>query len=303
AWARVAAVVLTLLSLSLGGQAQAAETTTYVLTDVQGTVLAREDAQGTIIARYDYRPYGKQQAGPVAAGPGYTGHVEDPDTGLVYMQQRYYDPEVGRFLSVDPVTSGSEHFNRYWYASNNPIRNIDPTGLYTCDNSTKNGREFCGKIDTYVSHLRDSLKGLKFGSREYKAASNVIARVGEKGKSGPHYVPGSLKGKTVAQTNQRGTTTVDVSKISGRGGLDMAAGSLGHEAQHDIDAERWGVAGDTPDRDVAKKEFLRTESNAYKVQAILEKGLGGFINGGDLRSAIEASVMGDLSGWDSNHEN
>ena len=103
AWARVAAVVLTMLSLCWGGPAPAAETTTYVLTDVQGTVLAREDAQGNIIARYDYRPYGKQQTGPVAAGPGYTGHVEDPDTGLVYMQQRYYDPEMGGFLSTDPV--------------------------------------------------------------------------------------------------------------------------------------------------------------------------------------------------------
>ncbi|MGN2248411.1 RHS repeat-associated core domain-containing protein, partial [Frateuria sp. GZRR35] len=143
AWARVAAVVLTLLSLSLGGQAQAAETTTYVLTDVQGTVLAREDAQGNIIARYDYRPYGKQQAGPVAAGPGYTGHVGDPDSGLVYMQQRYYDPEVGRFLSVDPVTAYEKpmtNFNRYVYALSNPYKFTDPDG--------RNGVTFVGGVIT-----------------------------------------------------------------------------------------------------------------------------------------------------------
>nr|WP_245187912.1 RHS repeat-associated core domain-containing protein [Frateuria flava] len=120
-----------MLSLCWGGPAPAAETTTYVLTDVQGTVLAREDAQGNIIARYDYRPYGKQQAGPVAAGPGYTGHVEDPDTGLVYMQQRYYDPEVGRFLSVDPVpvlAGEVATFNRFSYADNEPVGNFDPFG-------------------------------------------------------------------------------------------------------------------------------------------------------------------------------
>lgn len=40
--------------------AYASETTTYVLTDAQGTVLAREDAHGTTIATYDYRPYGSR---------------------------------------------------------------------------------------------------------------------------------------------------------------------------------------------------------------------------------------------------
>ena len=41
-------------------------------------------------------------------GPGYTGHVTDAATGLVYMQQRYYDPMIGqRLLSVDPVVASS----------------------------------------------------------------------------------------------------------------------------------------------------------------------------------------------------
>jgi RHS repeat-associated protein len=114
--------------------AQATETTTYVLSDAQGTVLAREDAHGTTIARYDYRPYGKQQAGPSTAGPGYTGHVDDPDTGLVYMQARYYDPQAGRFLSVDPVTpkpGNIYNFNVFAYAWNDPVNHIDPTGRET----------------------------------------------------------------------------------------------------------------------------------------------------------------------------
>lgn len=47
------------------------------------------------------------------------------------MQQRYYDPAIGRFLSVDPVTADStngNNFNRYKYASNNPYRFTDPDG-------------------------------------------------------------------------------------------------------------------------------------------------------------------------------
>jgi hypothetical protein len=50
------------------------------------------------------------------------------------MQQRYYDPQIGRFLSVDSVgvnpTTGA-NFNRYWYANDNPYRYTDPDGRET----------------------------------------------------------------------------------------------------------------------------------------------------------------------------
>jgi len=57
--------------------------------------------------------------------------VNDVETGLTYMQQRYYDPVAGRFLSIDPVvtdanTGGS--FNRYTYVGNNPYKYVDPDG-------------------------------------------------------------------------------------------------------------------------------------------------------------------------------
>ncbi|MDZ4057015.1 MAG: RHS repeat-associated core domain-containing protein, partial [Polynucleobacter sp.] len=67
----------------------------------------------------------------VIDGIGYTGHVMDPMTGLTYMQQRYYDPAIGRFLSVDPVRAhrgSGANFNRYRYAANNPYRFTDPDG-------------------------------------------------------------------------------------------------------------------------------------------------------------------------------
>jgi RHS repeat-associated protein len=80
---------------------------TYVYTDAQGTPLAKADANGNIIATFDYAPYGAQALGTPPSGPGHTGHVNDLDTGLVYMQARYYDPAVGRFLSVDPMGPAS----------------------------------------------------------------------------------------------------------------------------------------------------------------------------------------------------
>jgi len=119
----------------LGWQAQAQTRTVHLYyTDPQGTVLAKTDAQGSIIAQYDYTPYGNTVAslGNPPDGPGYTGHVNDTETGLVYMQARYYHP-MGRFLSPDPVgpTPGNVYsFNRYAYANNNPIVNTDPTGEF-----------------------------------------------------------------------------------------------------------------------------------------------------------------------------
>jgi len=116
--------------VALPATALAERTTVYYYTDPQGSILAVTDASGNIIERRDYKPYGAPVSMP-SDGPGYTGHVSDPDTALTYMQQRYYDPEVGRFLSTDPVGmsfGGMQHFNRYDYAYSNPYRYTDPDG-------------------------------------------------------------------------------------------------------------------------------------------------------------------------------
>jgi RHS repeat-associated protein len=115
-------------------------TVTYVYTDPQGTPLAEADAKGNITATFDYTPYGTVALGSAPNGLGYTGHVNDPTTNLIYMQARYYDPITGRFLSVDPVvlTAGDVFkANRYSYANSNPIRNIDPDGKQALDQSAR----------------------------------------------------------------------------------------------------------------------------------------------------------------------
>ena len=129
---------LGLLLTSADVMAQGTGTVTYVYTDPQGTPLAEADAHGNITATFDYVPYGSIAMGAPPNGPGYTGHVNDPESGLVYMQARYYDPSSGRFLSVDskgPAVGNAFNFNRYAYANNNPINNIDPDGR----NCTRNG--------------------------------------------------------------------------------------------------------------------------------------------------------------------
>ena len=144
------------LWLGLGLQARAqTDTVTYVYTDPQGTPLVQADASGNVIAKYDYTPYGNSIASLGAApnGPGYTGHVNDPETGLVYMQARYYQP-TGRFLSPDPVepSAGNVYgFNRYAYANNNPIINTDPTGEFPGDAGECSNSAFPCQVTTFGS--------------------------------------------------------------------------------------------------------------------------------------------------------
>ena len=110
----------------------APETTgvTYIHTDGLGSPVARTDASRQVISRTRYEAYGYVAAGAPST-IGFTGHVNDADTGLTYMQQRYYDPVAGRFLSIDPVSTDANtgtSFNRYKYAANNPYKYIDPDG-------------------------------------------------------------------------------------------------------------------------------------------------------------------------------
>ncbi|RDY67043.1 hypothetical protein DX912_10190 [Lysobacter soli] len=107
-----------------------AQTVEYMHTDALGSVVAVTDSAGSVIERNQYEPYGEDLTG-IKDGAGYTGHVSDAATGLSYMQQRYYDPQLGRFLSVDPVTANGgtgANFNRYWYGNNNPYTFTDPDG-------------------------------------------------------------------------------------------------------------------------------------------------------------------------------
>lgn len=128
--------VLTLLgmvwALALSPAALGQPVVKYQHTDALGSVVVVTDANRNVVERREYEPYGAQLTPAVQDGPGYTGHVQDATTGLVYMQQRYYDPMLGRFLSVDPVAAcdngDMRHFNRYSYAYNNPYKFSDPDG-------------------------------------------------------------------------------------------------------------------------------------------------------------------------------
>ena len=110
--------------------------------DVLGSPLVVTDHNGNTLWHEQSDPYGKSRDRVMPTGEeflndhagsrtGYTGHLKDSGSDLVYMKARYYDPAIGRFYSNDPVgftDSSPMMFNRYAYANNNPYVYVDPNG-------------------------------------------------------------------------------------------------------------------------------------------------------------------------------
>ena len=92
------------------------------------------DENGNVVNRYKYSPFGKylEKEEGIPNPFTYVGElgVMDDGNGLNYMRMRYYSPEIGRFLSIEPVISPG--YNVYTYALNNPNSFIDPNGWYPC---------------------------------------------------------------------------------------------------------------------------------------------------------------------------
>ena len=90
------------------------------------------DAQGEVVAEYEYDPYGNIvfQSGSLAdVNPlRYRGYVFDSETRFYYLQSRYYDPELGRFLNADSYASTGQGVlgnNMFAYCLNNPVNYAD----------------------------------------------------------------------------------------------------------------------------------------------------------------------------------
>jgi RHS repeat-associated protein len=102
--------------------------------DRLGSVRLMTDHSGQqAVASYDFAPFGQtlQASASVTNNFGWGGHRSEEGSGLIYMNARYYDSRLGRFLSCDPIVPELENpqaLNRYAFAYNNPISNVDPTG-------------------------------------------------------------------------------------------------------------------------------------------------------------------------------
>jgi RHS repeat-associated protein len=112
----------------------------YFLTDHLGSTrkIISGDTSRTELYSVDYEPFGKpySMSGTQPDPHKFTAEKRDDPTGLEYLRARQYDPDVGRFLSADPVLGSPlrpQTLNRYAYVADNPLRYIDPTGRFLDD--------------------------------------------------------------------------------------------------------------------------------------------------------------------------
>ena len=129
------------------------------ITNLQGDVVALADQYGEVI-RYEYDAWGKPISTYYAATPyhdamyynplRYRGYIYDNETGFYYLQSRYYDPVVGRFINSDHisylgVSRTFVSFNLFVYCENNPVMGYDPTGTFNWEAFRQLG-ENCVKV-------------------------------------------------------------------------------------------------------------------------------------------------------------
>ena len=110
----------------------------YYVYNLQGDVVGLVDKTGTTMVTYKYDVWGKPESttGPMATTLGvanpfrYRGYYYDTESGFYYLQSRYYDPEVGRFLNADAYLNSGHMLgtNAYVYCYNNPVMYADYTG-------------------------------------------------------------------------------------------------------------------------------------------------------------------------------
>ena len=114
----------------------------YFLKNLQGDVIAITDAYGAVVARYSYDAWGvptivsdTSAVGIATVNPfRYRGYYYDAEIGLYYLQSRYYNPVVGRFVNADvpeiiDVVGSVANCNVFAYCQNKPINYVDPTGF------------------------------------------------------------------------------------------------------------------------------------------------------------------------------
>jgi len=116
-------------------ETQGTETAAYYHGDHLGSSNVITDANGQLVQYCEYTPYGTlaRNEGTNITNYKFTGKELD-STGLYYYGARYYDPEIGRFITADTIVPGPfnpQTLNRYSYCDNNPINYVDPTGHWS----------------------------------------------------------------------------------------------------------------------------------------------------------------------------
>ena len=189
----------------------------YLITNTRGDIIETRNGDGNVNAKFVYDAWGKLISVTNASGTPlasdsfayqislkYRGYVYDNETGLYYLQSRYYDPETGRFLNADDVeyigVSGTVlGYNAFAYCENNAVNDSDPWGyvgmvqwisayvhyiqnyLITLFTSPTNRNSYIyNQYNSYVSNMNYGGFKISFNGCELIAVYNVLHKMNKK---------------------------------------------------------------------------------------------------------------------------
>jgi RHS repeat-associated protein len=212
----------------------------WSLADRLGSIDVLTNEQGVIVDQRTYDSFGNtlSQLDPtVKFRFGYTGRESDPETGLYYYRARYFDANVGRFISTDPIGFEAGDSNLYRYVNNSSALATDPTGelanivvgaviggvigfgISTARQTANNPGWGYATADGFVLLEGESLAtqtssivavGSRYGTRtvEFDLADRVAVYLVDLNDPKKTYLDGGLAGAPVFTLSETGTESI-----------------------------------------------------------------------------------------------
>ena len=201
----------------------------YYVLNAQGDVSAILDSSGKIAASYDYDAWGNctvYDSSDAAIGDlnplRYRGYYYDAETGFYYLQSRYYDPAICRFINADAyATTNAGSFlscNMFAYCGNNPVNRADQSGT------------FWKEIGSFFNKVGTAIAG--FAKATFGAGSSLSATIT---KTEVEYLPDPLP-----ITVKLGTKTTQTISKHGNSSKPISVYAKGN-AEHPIKSSSAGI--------------------------------------------------------------
>ncbi len=165
-----------------------APTTKYLHQDHLGSTDVITSSTGQVLERQSFDAFGTRRIASTWGAPGslitslfstrgYTSHEQLDNVGLIHMNGRVYDPELGRFLSADPMVQApgnAQSLNRYSYVFNNPLSYTDPSGYFSF-NPFKAIKNAFNAVFDFAKNLFDTL--FDFGKKVLDKIGDIATTV------------------------------------------------------------------------------------------------------------------------------
>ncbi|MFH1376195.1 MAG: RHS repeat-associated core domain-containing protein, partial [Candidatus Woesearchaeota archaeon] len=198
--------------------------TLYYLYDNIGNTVATINWDGTVNTRYEYDAFGKVRSETPSGDTrnknkfvGGHGIVDDSDDdGLIYMRARYYDSEIGRFISRDPIGILGG-LNLYVYCDNNPINYVDPFG---------NCKKYGNLDDAQRQKVQDAIDRLRD-----IGLNDMADRLQNKLDTG------LINNGAKSEVDPLNPYNINLGDSAYNQGIDNLAGTLAHEYIHTVETE------------------------------------------------------------------